>query len=71
MTRSINFRQAAAGEIWPAITGRVGPLIQIAWRWHKCRRAARHLEGFSDGQLKDIGVNRGAIEGAVHGRLRN
>jgi uncharacterized protein YjiS (DUF1127 family) len=35
--------------------------------WQDARAAARHLRTLSDGQLKDIGMQRGQIEFLVRG----
>ncbi|MBC8037559.1 MAG: DUF1127 domain-containing protein [Rhizobiales bacterium] len=68
MTRSTT--QAASSTSSPLVTVPLASVIQTLARWHQCRRDARHLEGLSDHQLKDIGLTRGAITAAVNGRLR-
>jgi uncharacterized protein YjiS (DUF1127 family) len=34
-------------------------------RWHRCREAAQLLSGFSDHELKDLGIHRSDILDAV------
>ena len=44
-------------------------LFAALQRWHRCREAARTLHGFSDNELRDIGLGRSNISDAVwHGR---
>ena len=46
-------------------------LIAAFQRWHDRREAARLLSGFSEHELKDLGIRRGDISDAVwHGRRR-
>jgi len=44
-------------------------LFAAIQRWHRCRQATRTLYGFSDYELRDIGLSRSNIRDAVwHGR---
>ncbi|HEY8563889.1 MAG TPA: DUF1127 domain-containing protein [Beijerinckiaceae bacterium] len=40
-------------------------------RWARYRADTQRLLQFSDSELSDIGLSRGDVEAAVHGRLRS
>jgi uncharacterized protein YjiS (DUF1127 family) len=54
----------AADELRRAAVSAGGILREILARW-RAWRARRALSGYPDAMLKDIGVNRGAIDNAV------
>lgn len=56
-----------AGKALP--TRILGRTIDAVQSWHRCRRDTQRLLEFTDAQLKDIGLSRGAITSAVTGRL--
>jgi uncharacterized protein YjiS (DUF1127 family) len=61
---------ARAGHLLVAAIGR--PLLQAAdaiRHWRERRRALRSLMLLDDRMLRDIGLNRGDVWAAVHGRL--
>jgi uncharacterized protein YjiS (DUF1127 family) len=59
--------QASTRIVMP-IAGTLNATLQRLRRWHRERRTISALQALSDAELKDIGVHRCAIPGAVHER---